>query len=171
MRPEDAAVAELLSSRLTVLYKFVLPVLWNVLFGLGFVAILTGVLQGKSGAPPPPAAKAFLVIAWAFGAAMWFLTVIPIKQVWRVGDGLVLSSFRREISVPLADCVEVRSHRWNNPELISVSFRRETPFGSRVRFMPPLRSWPRGEHPIAAELRERIAAARQAAGLAAVVVH
>ena len=53
----------------------------------------------------------------------------------------------------------------------SVSFRRETPFGSRVRVMPPLRSWPRGEHPVAAELRERIAAARQAAGLAAVVFH
>jgi hypothetical protein len=157
----------MLSSRLTFLYKFVLPVLWNVMFGLGVFAILAGVLQSKSGAPPPPVAKAFLVIVWAFGAAMWFLTVIPIKQVWLVGDGLRISSFRREISMPLADCVEVRSHRWSNPELVSVTFRRETAFGRGVRFMPPLRYWPWGEHPVAIELRERVDTARQAAGLAA----
>ena len=45
--------------------------MWNVLFDLGFVAIFTGVLPSRSGAPPPPAATAFLVIVRVFGAAMW----------------------------------------------------------------------------------------------------
>ena len=141
--------------------------LWNVLFGLGFVAILTGHLQGRSDAPPTPGLKAFLVIAWTIGAAVWLLRIVPIKQVWLVGDALLISSVRREIAVPLADCVEVRSHRWSNPELVSVTFRRETPFGSAIRFMPPLRSWVWGEHPVASELRAHVERARLAAGLAA----
>ena len=76
---------------------------------------------------------------------------------------LRISNYRREIVVPLSDVDEVTENRWVNVHPVTIQFIRRTDFGHRIVFMPKRRPFALfSSHPIVAELRAAVAAAKRA---------
>jgi hypothetical protein len=117
---------ETVSSSLTFLYKFVFTTVWSAAFGIGTVVTF---LSHK------PAAMQFAA-AWAIGTTFLLLTCAPLKRVKLNGAILVISNYRHDISVPVSEVADVRQNRLINLRPITITFRRETPFGNTVTFMP-----------------------------------
>jgi hypothetical protein len=117
---------ETVSSSLTFLYKFIFPTVWSAGFGIGTVATI---LSHK------PAAMQFAA-AWAIGTTFLLLTCAPLKRVKLNGPILVISNYRHDISVPVSEIAAVRQNRLINLRPVTITFRKETPFGNAVTFMP-----------------------------------
>ena len=136
-----------ISSAQTFFTKFVLPGLWIPIFGGVVVAAWLGLL--------PPEMKVAGLLAWLVGATIMWRTCARLKRV-RLGDGaLYISNYSIEIRVPVSEIEEVTENRWINIHPVTIRFRNETEFGSRITFMPKVRMfglW--RSHPIVAELRE-----------------
>jgi hypothetical protein len=119
---------ETVSSSLTFFFKFIFTTLWSVGFGLATVAM---VLNRK------PEAMMFAA-AWAIGTAFLLLTGARLKRVKVDGATLVISNYRHDITVPVSEIADVRQNRLDNLRPVTITFRKETPFGSEVTFMPPV---------------------------------
>jgi hypothetical protein len=116
---------ETVSSSLTFLYKFIFPTVWSAGFGL-----LTVVMFLKR----EPEAMQFAV-AWAIGTAFILLTCARLKRVKLDGTTLVISNYRHDTTVPVSEIANVR--RFNHmPVIVTITFRKQTPFGSAVTFVP-----------------------------------
>jgi hypothetical protein len=81
-------------------------------------------------------------------------------EVWLDGGDLVVHRHGEQARIALADVAGVEASRLANPPRVVVRLRRDSRFGQRIVFMPPRPAFAFGRHPIADELRERIAAAR-----------
>jgi hypothetical protein len=81
-----------------------------------------------------------------------------LKRVVLTGDSLRVSNFVREIAVPLSDVGGIDDNEGKIYRVV-IRFARETPFGRRINFSPIGWSHPR-PHPIIAELRAAVAAAK-----------
>lgn len=142
-------MAKVLSSSTTFYYKFIFPLFWSSLFGVGSITVLV--------ARPPDFPWAIFPIIWLVGSAVLFRLCCPLKKVTRVSDGLVISNYRREVHVAWRDVIEASGSRMINPPHIKITFSRDIGFGTSIIFMPPIRFlWPFQEHPAAEELRELI---------------
>ena len=131
-----------LSSAQTFLMKYVVPTVWLLAFTMGTVSLfLTGGYSDPRGFPPPPEMKwLFLGVTVAGGFFLyWFGT--RLKQVEIDEQWLYVSNFLREVRIPLLDVEEVSENRWINTRPITVEFRRDTGFGTRIIFMPKTRWW------------------------------
>jgi hypothetical protein len=117
---------ETVSSSLTFLYKFIFPTVWSAGFGIGTVATIFS---------HKPAAMQFAA-AWAIGTTFLLLTCAPLKRVKLNGPILVISNYRHDISVPVSEIAAVRQNRLINLRPVTITFRKETPFGNAVTFMP-----------------------------------
>lgn len=129
-----------LSSRLTFTTKVVVPVLWISVFG-----IVTGVLWFCSGVPLDT--KWLFLVVWGIGALSFWWICIPLKKVRVIDDSLYFSNYRKEIVVPLVFVDRVTENRWVNVHPVTIYFRRDTEFGSKIMFMPFWRS-----HPVVGEI-------------------
>ena len=134
---------ETVSSSLTFLYKFIFTTVWSAGFGLGTVVIF---LKRK------PEAMQFAA-AWAMGTAFLLLTCARLKRVKFDGASLVISNYRRDITVPVSEIADVRQNRLLNLRPVIITFRKETPFGSVVTFMPRVSFRLFSEHDIVTRLR------------------
>ena len=74
--------------------------------------------------------------AWAIGTTFLLLTCAPLKRVKLNGPILVISNYRHDISVPVSEIAAVRQNRLINLRPVTITFRRETPFGNAVTFIP-----------------------------------
>ena len=150
-----------ISSSQTFLVKFVFPVLWCSIFGAVAIAMGTGVLHGAGNAAPPTAVTVAFASVSLVGAASFWWFYGRLKRV-RLDDGaLYISNYRREIRVPLTDIEEVSQNRWVNDQPVTIRFRVQTGFGSRIIFMPKWRLFALWRtHPIVAELQELALSAR-----------
>ena len=119
---------ETVSSSLTFLYKFIFTSVWSAGFGLGTVVIF---LSRKL-----EAMRWQFAAAWAIGTAFLLLTCARLKRVKLDGATLVISNYRRDITVPVSEIADVRQNRLLNLRPVTITFRKETPFGSAVTFMP-----------------------------------
>src|SRR5215831_16195136 len=117
---------ETVSSSLTFLYKFIYTTVWSAGFGLGTVVMF---LKRQ------PEAMQFAAV-WAIGTAFLLLTCARLKRVKLDGATLVISNYRHEITVPVSEIADVRQNRLIIPRPVTITFRKETPFGSVVTFMP-----------------------------------
>jgi hypothetical protein len=153
-----------LSSARTFLTKFVIPTIWLAGFAATTMLLFrTRGFTGPDGLLPPPEMK------WLFlgGAVLggWFLYWygVRLKRVEIDEQWLYVSNFLREIRIPLSDIEEITENRWVSTRPITVEFRHETEFGSRIVFMPRPRWWRLWRaHPVVGELE---AATRRARGL------
>ena len=148
-----------LSSRQTVLMKFVIPPLWTLVFG----AVALGLWSARTGAAGVPiASKVMVLLVWVLGSLLIWRTCVPLKRVQLDGTMLLISDYRSTIRVPASDIAEVTENRWISMHPVTLHFRRPTEFGSEVVFMPKVR--PFGfvsSHPVVAELRDLARDTRQ----------
>jgi len=117
---------ETVSSSLTFLYKFIFTTVWSAGFGLGTVVMF---LKRQ------PEAMQFAA-AWAIGTAFLVLTCARLKRVKLDGATLVISNYRHDTTVPVSEIADVRQNRLINVKPVTITFRKQTPFGSAVTFMP-----------------------------------
>lgn len=143
-----------LSSAQTFVMKIVFPIFWIVLFGAGMIAMWSGALHGRNGAPPPAIKWQFLC-AWIIGSAfiLWFSAAL--KRVRVDARNLYVSNYLREAAIPLRNIESVTENRWINVHPVTVHFRAPTEFGQKITFMPKVRFlafW--SSHPVVSELEQ-----------------
>jgi hypothetical protein len=141
------------SSGWTWFYKFAFPTLWIAAFGLGTVAMFVA-----SGAFSRDHRWLFLTGLLA-GTSIIYWSCIRVKKVSLDGDSLVISTFRRELRVPLRNVRRVSGSIFWHPELIWLHFRCPTDFGTCVVFIAPMRLLGFREHPLVRELRALVSRA------------
>lgn len=96
--------AKILSSRVTVLYKLILPIFWIVVTLLIWVMAIA--LQGE------PDAEALVVIGAIFTGLFLFLMLPPmfVNKVSYDDNNMYINNFRNEKSIPLQQVYQV--DRW-----------------------------------------------------------
>ena len=139
--------------------KFVLPAIWLPFFATATILLFSGRLSFDQ----PPAGEmkwTFLAVTLA-GAASLYWFCMRLKRVEMDDNALYVSNYLCETSIPLADIDEVTENRWVNIRPVTVTFRCDTDFGSRIVFMPTTRWWRFWrEHPVVDELRRASQRAR-----------
>lgn len=139
-----------LSSRHAYIYRWVIPALLT----LGAVAAIWEFAITRPGQSDMLSVATGVLIA----AALMILARIldRAKRVWLDGDSLVVSDYRHEARVDLADIERVTQTRFFWPERVRICFSRPTLFGDSIVFFPPLRfTGLLSPHPVVADLSSR----------------
>jgi hypothetical protein len=143
----------MLSSSVTFIYKFVFPAIWILVAGILVVVTVEGVHRTSF---PDPATSLLIVVPWLFGAIFLLRFAAPIVRMELRDGRLYASNYRREIEIGRGDIERVTQNVWVNVRPITLHLRNETPFGRRIRFIPPGRVifafWK--EDPLVDKLRE-----------------
>jgi hypothetical protein len=130
---------------MTFVTKFVFPSLWIPGFGAGAIASFF--------AASPPLSRAGFLFAWVAGPLFIWWACARLKKVRIDGSNLYVSNYLQEICVSADAVSDVTENRWLNIHPVTIHFRRDTPFGCSVIFMPKGRMIPFLSHPIVNELR------------------
>jgi hypothetical protein len=118
-----------LSSRYTVIWKFVIP----ILLPLGYAPFfLIGLRKG-----PPDDLRVYLGMLVIAALAVW---ARPLKRVRLEGDRFFISNYLREISVPASTLMETQES-YGRTSTITLRFEPPTRFGALVVIIPPLSYW------------------------------
>ena len=81
---------------------------------------------------------------------VWFALIATVPLAWFTwhlqlvgyrGRQLVVANFWREASIPFEDVKSVETVLWYRGRLVRIRFRRETPFGTMVYYMPKWGAW------------------------------
>ena len=142
-----------LSSSWTFFHKFVFPTILVGGFGLSTLAMFHA-----CEAPPKWIILSFFMVGTAYSYwAGWRLKKVDIDE-----SSLYISNFRIAIQVPLRSIESVSGSALISPELVWITFRRPTEFGSKIVFVPEMRFFFTGlsPHPIVKELRQLVLEAR-----------
>lgn len=142
-----------ISSKLTFLYKVVLPI-----HLIGFFAFIALTTRAHDASRPLP--FEFLIVGLiGVGVTLWHSA--RLKVVTLEGDHLIVSNFRDEETVLLADVDEITQSRFWNPVLITLRLRDDYRWGNKIVFAPPWRfQFTFMDHPLVEELEEKVAQAR-----------
>jgi len=136
---------ETLSSSLTFFYKFIVTMLWIGGFGsITVLAVATGKLDARG--------LEFGAV-WIVGSLLLWWTCGRLKRVRLNGAMLVISNYREEISVPVADIEQAKQDLLGSPRSATLTFRKSTRFGTSIRFLPPISSSLLVEHEVVKRLR------------------
>jgi hypothetical protein len=133
-------VSTTISSRWTPFYKFVTPIFVIVGVSAGaYAAWLHPERQhANSGIPPEYTWMVFLAIG-AVASLVMFRLLANLKHVELDGDDLIISNYREEIRVPLANVEKISGRSLSNPPRYRVTFIEPTEFGRTVSFIAPQR--------------------------------
>ena len=142
-----------ISSAMTFRMKVLFPCVWILLFGAGTMYLGAGALHGNQGEDLPEFMKWEFLVMWVIGALFLLKTCVGLKRVCLDSTQLRVSNYRREISIPLTLIADVTQNRWLNLHPITIHFRGPTEFGQAVTFIPTVRFFNRGVHPIVEELK------------------
>jgi hypothetical protein len=142
-----------LSSSVTFIYKFVFPAIWVVIAGFLAVVTVEGIRRTSF---PDTLTSLLIVVPWLLAGIFLLRLAAPILRVELRDGRLYASNYRREIEIQRADIVRVTQNVWVNVRPITLHLRSDTPFGKRIRFIPPGRVifafWK--EDPLVEKLRE-----------------
>ena len=152
------AKARVISAEYTALVKFGMAVLC-LLSMIGFALTWRDHVRSHEEIPPAVFAGGALGIGvWAW--VVW--TCARLNRVALTADALLVSNFRREISVRLYDVERVRQSLLESGVVI-IDLSRDTELGRRFRFIPKrAAAWAFSQHPIVDHLRDAVAAAKKA---------
>ena len=149
-----------LSSRQTVLTKFIFPAIWIPL--VGFVT-LSMFLDSFEGPAPPP--KWIFLFAWVAGAVFVWWNCVRLKRVSVDDNFLYVSNYLKEIAIPLSDIHDVTENRWFNIHPVTIRLKASSEFGDKIVFMPTTRFFAFfSSHPVVSELKELARAKSLASG-------
>ncbi|MGH2372855.1 MAG: hypothetical protein ACRDIC_05180, partial [bacterium] len=136
---EHASMDRTLSVRQTGLLKFVLPPVWISIVGYAGWRLLlrpeTVLFDYEAGAATA-AVKWLLLALLAISLLVLFAFVVPLKRVRLAADGLRVSNYVREVTVPFGAIARVRQNWLPTFRLITLELRSGTPLGRRVIFRP-----------------------------------
>ena len=135
---------QVLSSRATPFYRFFTPLAWVLLlvFFAPFIKDATDHYE-------------IILVVVLLGACLFFWHGSRLRKVTLDRELLVISSYSREVSVPLTSISQVKGSRWAKTKDVIITFDHDIGFGDKVVFVPKSRwLWPWQEHPIAAEMRK-----------------
>jgi hypothetical protein len=125
-----------LSSAWTFWAKFIFPIFWISIFGVGAISLWFGDFRGRDNTMPPPQMKFIFMSVWVLGSTLILWANAALKQV-RIGEHqLHISNYIREISVPFSSIIDVKQNRWLNSRPVTIYFRDATEFGDTATFMP-----------------------------------
>ena len=134
-----------ISSKLTVGYKLVFPIVWFGSLAAFVVVAISGALN-----------RQFLLIPLAMAIFGYFLMrwlLLPlVDEVYLSEDRLILRNRGDEDSFPVTNIVNVVASMMTNPERITLTLRSPCRFGHEIVFCPPYRWWHFTRHPFAEEL-------------------
>jgi hypothetical protein len=156
MNRQPISMNRQLSSRMTLFYKVIFPTIWIGGFALGTALMF---LSPDAWNPNPHLREVrwIFLLASIVGTGLIYWSCIRMKEVWLTQNSLVLSNYLREITVPLQQIERVSGSILMSPELVWIHFRRTTPFGNRIIFMPKLRLLSGfSPHPVVDELRQLV---------------
>lgn len=128
-----------LSVRHTGLLKFVLPPVWVSIVGYAGWRLLLRpetVLVDYDAGAATAALKWILLALLVLSLLVLFAFVVPLKRVRLAPDGLRISNYVREITVPFDAIGRVRQNWLPTFRLITLDLRTGTPLGRRVIFRP-----------------------------------
>ncbi len=140
-----------LSSAQTFVMKYIFPTMWISGFGIGTLGLFLGAYHGHN--DPSPDTKWQFLAAWIAGTSFILWGCARLKRVRVDESGLLVSNYLKETRIPFDDIREVSENRWINIHPVTIHFRRSTPFGERVVFMPRVRLFSWRSHPVVGELR------------------
>jgi hypothetical protein len=143
-----------ISSDWTFSMKFVFPTIWISMIGMGTLLSFFGGLYGRDNQAPPEFIKWQLLGILIAGTVFIWWSCARLKKVRISNDAIYVSNFRQEVRIPFDAIQEVTENRWINIHPITICFRKATPFGDRIVFMPTIRLFGWQSHPILGELRQ-----------------
>jgi hypothetical protein len=123
-----------LSSSITFVYKFVVPVIWILIVWLLAFSNLGRAYRAMFTHTPSLLAVA---VPWAIGFALLLRLVGPLLRVEMRSGRLYASNYNREIEIPPGSIESVSQNLWSSLRPITIHLRNDTQFGRRIRFMPP----------------------------------
>ncbi len=128
---------KLISSKMTVLYKIVLPVLFllSSLYGIGALAFGFGIWTER-------APRGFLLLVLAVtGLNLLWMGWLAIRSCHVEADdeNFYVSNFGNEAVIPRSDVFAATEMRWLKPYWITLRLSRPSVFGDRIMFIPPWR--------------------------------
>jgi hypothetical protein len=152
-----------ISSRQTVFYKRVFPVLW---FGFIAFTVLVDLLETRRAphAVPLPVVIVPVVMAVLGYALFRRLLFDLVDEVWDDYDALVVRKAGVEARVPLKDIINVGYSSFTNPARVTLTLRDPSPLGRHITFIPWSRAFTfrwLSRNPIIDELIERVDQARR----------
>ncbi len=128
-----------LSLRHTALLKFVLPPIWIGIVVYGVWQLWSNpeaVLVAREAGAASLVLRWLLVALVAASLLVLFAFVVPLKRVRLAPDGLRVSNYRREVTMPFRAVARVRQNWLPTFRLITLDLRTATALGRRVIFMP-----------------------------------
>lgn len=140
-----------ITSSITAVHKVAILGMFGVLLP-GF-AISSVITDGLSLIVP-------ILIFWAPVCAFMVRWVLRLTQVELTEEGVVVSrtnfGARKEIFVPFDKirCASQHFFQRGSSETVTIEFRKNTEFGTRIKFMPKYRLLNLTEHPIVSEINE-----------------
>jgi hypothetical protein len=141
----SAAQIRTLSSAQTIFMKFVLPITWIPIFGIG--ALSEWRVAGS---------ELIFPAMWIIGTIVLISMCAPLKRVRIDEKNLYISNYIHEITVPLDAIKDVTEIRWININPVTIYFSSPTQFGKRITFMPKIRFSLWAAHPVVSELKQHI---------------
>lgn len=147
-----------ISSRMTFLGKRVFPTLWFGFFGFMFIStVAAAVSRGKV----PLQFWILPVVMAGFGYLLMSNLVFDLAdEVWDAGSELVVKNGEREERVALSEIVNVSYSVVTNPQRVTLTLRRSTPFGKEITFAAPTTWIPFARSPLIDDLIDRVDVAR-----------
>jgi len=141
-----------ISSRLSTFYKYGVPV---ILVGLFCYGLWGSLKQG-------PTSTSKLAVGLAVFAAV---AAVVLYRCWKlksvsIDDRFIyVSNGMTQARIPRDQIESVYQNFWQRGgmETVSITFKADTVFGSKIVFSPPLRLATFAEHPIVDELNGKIA--------------
>jgi hypothetical protein len=145
----------LISSKMTVYYKRVFPVIF-------FGGLLIVVVTGLSASGDPLTFLIGAVVMAIFGYFIMKKLVFGLAdEVLDAGDALIVRNGGQEDRISLSDIKNVSYSPYMNPPQVTLSLRRQTVFGDTIAFCAPGGLVPFWSSPVIDDLINRVDAARQ----------
>jgi len=66
---------------------------------------------------------------------------------------LYILNYTKEISVPLSEIINVTQNRWLKGEMVTIHLQSRSEFGCKIHFLPKVRFFAFGQHPVVRELK------------------
>ncbi len=148
-----------LSSRTTIFYNFVLPILLMAGLSCALLLCWLGKITGRDGRP---LSVAKLCLFTTIGAAVvvWQVRSLAdfkhgLKRVEVDDDALCVSDYSTEVRIPLSEVTAVRKRGgYRDLKTVTITLRTRSAFGKRIEFVPRMRwNWSGFADPAVRELK------------------